>query len=73
MNERTKITAVIYDRYSESRNLRFIARAQESQGNFQAALASWTTSRDLAIEINYEPFQTLAQEAIERLSTKEPD
>jgi hypothetical protein len=39
----------------------------------QDALASWTTSRDLAIEINYEPLQTLAQEAIDRLSTKEPD
>ncbi len=57
-------------RDSQSRNLRFIAPAQESQGNLAAALTSWTASRDLAIEIHYEPFQTSAQEEIDSLSER---
>ncbi len=59
--------------YSQSRNLCFIARAQESQGNLSAALESWTISRDLAIEINYELFQPSAQEEIDRLSATRSD
>jgi tetratricopeptide (TPR) repeat protein len=73
LHDAQQIYVEIGSLYSQSRNLSLIACAQESQGNSQAALASWTTSRDLAIEINYEPFQTSAQEAIDRLSTKEPD
>ena len=59
-------------RYSQSRNLRFIARAQESQGNLSAAIESWTISRDLAIEINYQSLQTSAQDVIDRLSATQP-
>ena len=59
-----------YDRYSQSRNLRFIARTYESLNNTESAIQSWTASRDLAISINYEPFQTSAQQAIDRLCSK---
>jgi hypothetical protein len=68
-----QLYVAIGDRYSQSRNLRFIARAQESQGNETAALQSWIASRDLAIEINFEPLQTSAQDAIDRLSATQPD
>ena len=54
-------------RYSQSRNLCFIARTYESLNNTESAIQSWTTSRDLAISINYESFQTSAQKWIDRL------
>ena len=73
LQEAQQLYIAIGSLYSQSRNLRFIARAQESQGNLSAALESWTISRDLAIEINYQSFQTSAQEAIDRLSATRSD
>ncbi len=73
LQEAQQFYVAIGSLYSQSRNLSLIACTQEAQGNLAAALASWTASRDLAIEINHEPSQTLAQEGIDRLSAKEPD
>ena len=72
LQDAQQIYVLIADRYSQSRNLRFIARAQESQGNLSAALESWTICRDLAIEINYQSLQTSAQDVIDRLSATQP-
>ena len=72
LQEAQQLYVTIGSLYSQSRNLRFIARAQESQGNLSAALESWKFSRDLAIEIHYELFQTSAQEAIDRLLAVQP-
>ena len=72
LQDAQQIYVSIADRYSQSRNLRFIAHAQESQGNLSAALESWKFSRDLAIEINYQSLQTSAQYVIDRLSATQP-
>ena len=72
LQDAQQIYVSIADRYSQSCNLRFIAHAQESQGNLPAALESWTICRDLAIEINYQSLQTSAQDVIDRLSATQP-
>jgi hypothetical protein len=50
----------IQDRYSQSRNLLFIADVQRSLNQPDAALASLDRASILAAEIGYEPFQTYA-------------
>ena len=66
-----QIYVAIDDRYSQSRNLRFIARTYGFLHNTESAIQSWTASRDLASSIHYEPSQTSAQRAIDRLSSKQ--
>ncbi|NET35027.1 MAG: tetratricopeptide repeat protein [Cyanothece sp. SIO1E1] len=65
-----EIYVQIGDRYSQSRNLLFIAEIQRNLGEREATIYSLHQASELASEIGYEPLQQYAQSALENIQNE---